>query len=790
LLLASLALTPAVAAAAQDERPALVEVLGPTALQIPVRDVAQADVAADVLARQGKEAPISILTRKVTLADKSEAGWTKAFELTWVPDPGSEYGHVHIVIKPSLLPKAGEYAVTARAVGPVPKPSSGQRGAPPASGKDAEVKKQAEQAISFTFTRPSAVLQVASPIKMEVVRGDPFSSSSVTPREITLAEGSGENAVADLVVSAPEPLKQANGIATAGRVTVSGVPVAPGASAPAAIAVDGDMPLGTASSKLSFVSRQIAQPLSVTVEVLVRVWRGWLLAIIAIGIVAGHQIRVKLDKDVLDATAREGANRQVAKLAQLSASTRDKALRAKIQTIEIALRRAIEPDAEPAAITSAIEKATKDAAEALEAAETDRAELRTTLADAKAALGDDTDHLPDVAKAIDQARAHLVKADTLLKQGLIGDVRTELTASKAIANGDVARAITSATSGAAAMIRPLEPWGDRTLDAAKERALAKVGAVDGADAGVKIRAVLDLTRELRVNLFGLALDDVRKVAAGVRPALLPAGAAAVDRALAAIPDFASRDPDTRALGEFESHVRRLRATLADGLRASADGLAKKPDVGTLVDKGNFEAAAGVIIAARPPAERPLGAGGQAAPAPDVSMAAAARTVDPHRAARALPVTLTIDPLVAIAGSAVDVLLGGVTLGPGTTVNWTVDGQPHDTHEPKLRLVPGEESVTVAVKVVEGGVTVGAADIEIAVQPSAAVEAAVQRQRRRSATFWRTFWAGLLICATGYFIYAEAFVGTPKDFFIAFLWGFSVDVGFAKLLQLAPSKTLS
>ena len=60
--------------------------------------------------------------------------------------------------------------------------------------KLAAEKKQAEQALSLTYTRPAAVVQVFSPIKMEIVRGVPFRPTQVEPATLTLAEGSAQSA--------------------------------------------------------------------------------------------------------------------------------------------------------------------------------------------------------------------------------------------------------------------------------------------------------------------------------------------------------------------------------------------------------------------------------------------------------------------------------------------------------------------------------------------------------------------------------------------------------------------
>jgi hypothetical protein len=50
------------------------------------------------------------------------------------------------------------------------------------------------------------------------------------------------------------------------------------------------------------------------------------------------------------------------------------------------------------------------------------------------------------------------------------------------------------------------------------------------------------------------------------------------------------------------------------------------------------------------------------------------------------------------------------------------------------------------------------------------------------------WSGSrpIITVAGWLIFSPTFTGTFAEFFAAFLWGFSADVGAAKVLELADS----
>jgi hypothetical protein len=45
-------------------------------------------------------------------------------------------------------------------------------------------------------------------------------------------------------------------------------------------------------------------------------------------------------------------------------------------------------------------------------------------------------------------------------------------------------------------------------------------------------------------------------------------------------------------------------------------------------------------------------------------------------------------------------------------------------------------------------------------------------------------AAILIASVGYLIFEAAFIGTFRELFLPFLWGFSVDVGLAGVQQFA------
>ena len=58
-------------------------------------------------------------------------------------------------------------------------------------------------------------------------------------------------------------------------------------------------------------------------------------------------------------------------------------------------------------------------------------------------------------------------------------------------------------------------------------------------------------------------------------------------------------------------------------------------------------------------------------------------------------------------------------------------------------------------------------------------------RQISGVEWaQTAVAGVLIAGAGYLIFSSAWVGTFPDIFAAFLWGFTTDIGTAKVLEIA------
>jgi hypothetical protein len=122
------------------------------------------------------------------------------------------------------------------------------------------------------------------------------------------------------------------------------------------------------------------------------------------------------------------------------------------------------------------------------------------------------------------------------------------------------------------------------------------------------------------------------------------------------------------------------------------------------------------------------------------------------------------------------------------LQWLVTGEISD--EPlddawRRRFVPrsaGRITVHAAASDRDAGVTVEKR-ITITVAPAYPSAAELARRRRRDEII-QTAVAGALIAATGFMIFQGSWFGSGEDWLAALLWGYTVDIGVAKVLEVA------
>jgi hypothetical protein len=286
----------------------------------------------------------------------------------------------------------------------------------------------------------------------------------------------------------------------------------------------------------------------------------------------------------------------------------------------------------------------------------------------------------------------------------------------------------------------------------------------------------------------LAIATVRKFGANLAPK-----ADAIAAAAAALPSEAVAG-GRNAAPDFTDRLNALRAAIVDGLAAAWNDAAH-PLPG--LDHGDFPTALAALEAKLQPPEKDLGEEGAPPPRPARADFAAELAGVPERTAT---IPLPQWKIVLEAGAAAvsePVTVRArliVPLGsdqPEVTLSWYKAGIPAGRSAPGTfeRSFSFSEPGPVSVGVVALDST-GTSDsatliLQVHTVHGARTVASVQ-QTLANVERIQTIGAGAIITVAGWLIFSPTFTGTFAEFFAAFLWGFSADVGAAKVLELADS----
>ena len=161
-----------------------------------------------------------------------------------------------------------------------------------------------------------------------------------------------------------------------------------------------------------------------------------------------------------------------------------------------------------------------------------------------------------------------------------------------------------------------------------------------------------------------------------------------------------------------------------------------------------------------------------------------------------------EPKEAVAGEPVTLELSVVTPSgqptPDLVVRWSIIGEPWlgmqgESGNLGWKFTPPRPGTMVvqaeAVSRETGTRKTAQASFEV-MPPRGLPAVAELKKRLRKTEVIETGISGLLITAIGYAIFRVSFVGTFDDFLAAGLWGFTVDIGIAKVREFAaPVLTL-
>ncbi len=672
-----------------------------------------------------------------------------------------------------------------------------------------------EQLLHFTFTRPAAQLRIGTPIRIERVLPFYGRAGHLAPDNLLLDEFGGRAGMVTAQTQWLAELRGAESRPVAGRLRVSFPDTVDAwGQATAPLAIEGSLPLGTVTGTVTIRSYQLAdRTLDVAVEVASRLHRVWLVVSIALGIGLGLFVREYLERRRKRTIARIAAEEQRGRLRGLIDETVDPGLGDDLRKLLAALGAAITaPRAGVASLEKAAEAAEEGIERALKEADEQRVELGTRIADMRMWLGSVEGQPHEIASLLEASLQRIADREHELTQGWIRPVRDFLDALQRDLPITLTDAVDTWLTTTEEGIKRLPRWPGTDLEKAAVSIAAEITATREhlrSDAPEHMRQLLNrtlaLNRSVRLDLLTTGLSAVERLANRVLNTLESAEDPSLDSSLETLGDAlvvfqGIQRGNASELPRLAEAMDTLWAAVAGALSAAVP----EPDDGIdtairdSLREGEFERAREAVIALRyPDGERLLGASedeategrrGVLPSEPEL----VAWTVEAHAAAWSLRIGAT--PSVARAGEPInlhaEIVVPQGDPAPVVQITWEVGGQPTAAGAPgnlDHQFTPRRSgSVVVRATAIDPDTgTRAAAETTFQVHPAEGFAAVRDLSR---SLFWtevpQTLIAGTLIAAAGYAIFEGTFIGTFGDILAAVLWGFSVDVGVARVREIA------
>jgi hypothetical protein len=643
-----------------------------------------------------------------------------------------------------------------------------------------------------------------------------FWKSSLEPSKITFNEASGKSYVSIDRTTWNVDLRHGSDPTEENRLTVQFPSAIDGfGQAPASANLEGPISIGTTSGTLTVRTAQLAaQSVDFPLTIVTRIAAAWLFPVIVVGILLGWLFRNHLEARRTRLEAVIPAEQEIATLDDLIAKTVDTKFKADFATARAALAGAIEAKRGTA---DTIKAATTAAATRREAISKEMGDLTNKLhtdLDSWHWLTAVGGPLPDcVAPALAPLRTTVQDLINRLGDNLISTVDTDAKRTLPDLKGALIRALEESLDHIDEFKAvPPKPWPDTRLAAVLQTVGAEADrlrqALSAADTPDKLGQIMintvHLLRTMQQQLFGRVLGDARTTAEAVGKALvardpkLKPDADAITAAAAALPDCSAAGTPNAA-DTFVKQLDALRAVIVSGLQSAWD------DTSTVMP-GSAEGRFVDALAALAKKPKP-GSGEQVL---DYSVARAKersiellrtdlqRTTEVQADQNPPQWTVQLDAPEATVSEAVVVHARLIALDgrdpPRVTLYWYQDGNSVGVTEPGVLertfkfSQPG--SVVVQVTAAGGGEPVAARiAIQVRAPHGASVIAASEESYARAECLQNLMSAAIILWA-GWLIFSPTFVGTIAEFFAAFLWGFSVDIGAAKVRELTETvKTL-
>jgi hypothetical protein len=788
-------------AAVGETVPVPIEVIGQRQRTIPATPADQRSVDLMIPVRLAPGIPAGARVVTVEVTSGGQALDTSAFRFRTRSNGSPGMALLMVTIDLTQAAAEGTYTVTVQPQAVAPPP-----------GQKPSALAQSPAPLVFTFTKAPAELRVmSSPLRIERVVYLP-GCDDITPRALVLSETAGKS---PLILSNSlwvSELQRADHRPVGAQLRFT-LPrsISAWGQQTAQLAVAGRLPLGTLSGTLTVRSPQLSgRSVDFPFDVVARISLWWLFLTLAASIALGYLVRTRLDARRQQLEAAIGAEQKRGELRDLVNRTQDLELRSNLKQVLQTLNDELSRATRPAALTSAADKAKAATEVLLKAAADTRTALRAKLVSWRAALGSPLGNAPPIEKFIQDALSRIAAQDRALTEGAITTVEEFCDQEESNLPAQVRVTVESWLANLESALDAMGAWPETLFDQVAQTVRQKITALRPMLDGIKrpenladpLQSAAKLAAEMQFDLAGTAVSAVRRQAEDILgrleqlsdPKLQPT-LAQVRSALSKLSVAPADSPlDLTVIGE---RVRELRTGLTSALgRAFSLAAPDDPSTPSGLAEGRFGQALVDVLRHRPSVERDhlsavsfdlagsfqpvdddlaalLGKTPVAAP----SWTAALKT--PERATAGEPLTAEV-----VLTAAADRPL------PSVTVRWLIDGSLAATGQPgslTWTFTPSSPGTVVLRAEISAPATGEAAVRENVLQVGAAegfaaIPLLLKKQQAGEAV--QTVVFGILIASIGFAILQGTFVGTFENFLAAVLWGFTVDIGLAKIREIA------
>jgi hypothetical protein len=722
--------------------------------------------------------PDRLVVESVTLAGKVQLGCREAFH----PELGGSGDLRELIIRiaPELIPETGTYGIRLRAVH--------------------SISPVRFQTLSLTLTRPAAVLHTLPILRLELVHGVWMQLTRLSPSSLLMTETSGKAELHELIALPLGELKGPNDQPVEASLrlvsTQNSLSLAPLEQKQVPLRIEGDLPLGTTTGTLSFISPQLGAPHTIAVQIVSRIWKGWLLITLLVSLALGWLVRVWLEKRRQVLEAGIAVRRQSEDLLNLATRQADPDLQAKFRNASTNLEREVVTQGrDPEALKTSVARAAEAAEQWLREAENRRGELRTQIAELRRRLGTQEGQAAELGALTERSLSELDRLERELASGLVGIVATEVANFEQRLPVRFLEASTRWKADLETSFRIVKFAPETLLGSAVEALQKELAELDKEEKDLpqllawgRRTAFLVRQRILRGGLAEIGNEAERVVQ------ILPRENGASQRVQAAIDALRSQPHTDSEVGDLRAALRAIRElqdSMAEAVRAQASQPTPQ-SIEEALDKSEFARAAEMVIKGRERSRKPVLGGSESAQSPVLGGIRRFGLASPVQPTPGEPriFSLSIDiPSSPVAGRSVPLRLRVHGEPPSRyTVRWSAGGEAEGESDSVGLLWrfrphhPGPVLVTAELRDLDGGGVVSAeALFEVrSFRPSLpALEQSLGRTEHLQSAV-----VGLMVAGTGYLLFQRDFIGTFQDFFLAALWGFTVDAGVSKLREMA------